>query len=539
LGEQRFSKKLFVRDATGLVREYNTIGIFMITMGTLMGVSYMLFPLQVWGQFPGANYLLGYAISAIPLFLSATSVYLLAVSMPRSGGPYIWSSRLVSPAIGYIVAWVTIIGTPVSGGTLVTLAAQYIAQSIQLVAFSTHNPALFPIAQAVSAGFNLWVITLVALVVFSLPAFFGGRVFKGFVFFTVITTLLGYVMAIVLLTATPSSSFPALWDQAFGAGAYQQVATAAVKHGWTDSKYLTLSWDAVMAGTVAAMLQWGGLSHWGSWLPGEARHPTRSVLGGTLIAGIVALVLGLALGAAPIALAGQKFVTQLWVGRADLSYLGGVQPGLPILMGVVAPAFGPVMVGIVIVIAAMVSYYSLKNTAPFVVMLSRNVFGLSFDRMFPEKFSELKYNHQPTYAYLLLVALHAFYAILALSVGSWVTLGWYAFATGLIALFIGISCAVMPYSKREIYEAAPKFVQTKVGGIPIVTIIGGASAAFWMFLLANTLKSILDGPNGIIILLMQVLIYFLGGLCLFAYFSEKNMKSKISVQEIYREIPPE
>jgi amino acid transporter len=531
-------KKLFVRDATGLVKEFNALDIFTIVMSQVVGGSWVLLPFQMWGQYPGGNYLVGFAISAVPLFLGTAATYCMAVAMPRSGGSYIWTSRLLSAPLGYILAWTAIIGGPIGNAGVMVLGGYYLAQSIQLISIGTHNPALLPLAQVVASGPNLWVITIAAIVLFSLPAFFGGRIFKGFVYFTTLTMLAGFVILIILVYATPSASFPSLWDQTFGPGAYQQVAAAATKRGWTESSYLRSDPTASMSITVAAMLMWGGLSHWASWLPGEARRPARSIFAGTFGAGITALVLGLLLSGAAIHV-GQAFITQLWVARADLPYLVGVSPGLPIIMAVVAPAFGPVVVGLVMVISGMIFYYSLKNATAFVVMLSRAPFALSFDRMFPEKLSELKFRHQPVYSYMLFVFLLAFYAALGFVIGVWALAGWYAFGLGLIAVFMGLSCAVMPYSKRDIYEAAPRFVQRRVAGVPLVTIVGSVSAASWMFLLGNSLKSIIDGPNGLYILLVQVLVYFVGGIVLFAYYNERNARNKIAVKEIYEEIPPE
>ena len=297
---------------------------------------------------------------------------------------------------------------------------------------------------------------------------------------------------------------------------------------------------AVVGGAVSAMLVWSGATHWGTWTAGEVRRPSRSLFAGTLLTTIGCLLLIWLLSFAVVNLTGQQWITQLWVSYPKLSYLMGLPPTIPILVGVVAPVYGPFAMLIAIFFAAIAFYFSLKDIPPAILGMSRAVFGMSFDRMFPEKFSSLSERfHQPTYANTLITAMMLIYGAFALYVGYWVTAGWNAIEISIMNIFVGLALAAFPISRKEIFESAPKFVQKNVGCIPLVSAIGGLSSALWVFILGAAVQQLLAAQNGLTMLLFQALVYFFGGMLVYVYYSVKNAKQKISVQEIYQELPPE
>ena len=72
------------------------------------------------GTYPGVNLPLTVLVALVPNFFIALLYYYLSVAMPFSGGDYVWVSRLVHPAIGFMesfaifVFYLGFIG-PVSG----------------------------------------------------------------------------------------------------------------------------------------------------------------------------------------------------------------------------------------------------------------------------------------------------------------------------------------------------------------------------------------------------------------------------------------
>ncbi len=96
------SRNLFVRNATGLVRELSAFDAFNLVFSAVLipvGITQvMAFTPTFW---PHANMLLSFLL-ATPLVATCGLVYLYyTVSMPRSGGDYVWVSRTLSPFFGF------------------------------------------------------------------------------------------------------------------------------------------------------------------------------------------------------------------------------------------------------------------------------------------------------------------------------------------------------------------------------------------------------------------------------------------------------
>src|SRR6266571_3519921 len=97
------SQGLFVRNATGLVRELNAFDAFNLVFSAVLipvGITQVMgFTPQFW---PHANMLLSFLV-ATPLVLCFGLVYLyFTLLMPRSGGDYVWLSRTVHPMVGFV-----------------------------------------------------------------------------------------------------------------------------------------------------------------------------------------------------------------------------------------------------------------------------------------------------------------------------------------------------------------------------------------------------------------------------------------------------
>src|SRR2546425_2881510 len=95
---------IFVRNATGLVRELTPFDAFNLVFSAVLipiGITQVMsFAPQFW---PGANMVVSFLI-ATPLVFCTGLVYLyFTVAMPRSGGDYVWVSRALHPLLGFLV----------------------------------------------------------------------------------------------------------------------------------------------------------------------------------------------------------------------------------------------------------------------------------------------------------------------------------------------------------------------------------------------------------------------------------------------------
>ena len=103
-GATQSTSSLFLRNATGLVRELTAFDAFnLVFSAVLVPIGFMdvmAFAPQFW---PRANLFLAFLIAA-PLLTCFGLVYLyFTVLMPRSGGDYVWISRTLNPFLGFVV----------------------------------------------------------------------------------------------------------------------------------------------------------------------------------------------------------------------------------------------------------------------------------------------------------------------------------------------------------------------------------------------------------------------------------------------------
>ncbi len=107
-------KKLFVRKATGLVREIGPLTAMIIILANVMGLGWQKRVFQFTGAAPLPENLwvagippmvMAFLIGGIIIILSVLSFSILIAAMPRSGGGYVVISRLVSPVAAFIGSW--------------------------------------------------------------------------------------------------------------------------------------------------------------------------------------------------------------------------------------------------------------------------------------------------------------------------------------------------------------------------------------------------------------------------------------------------
>jgi amino acid transporter len=117
---------------------------------------------------------------------------------------------------------------------------------------------------------------------------------------------------------------------------------------------------------------------------------------------------------------------------------------------------------------------------------TRVIFAAAFDRLLPEKAAELNQNGTPVNAMLYMVLpavlVSALYAYNIAGFRS-ITL---AATQGIAIMYFGtaIAAIILPYRKKELYEASP-IAKMKVAGIPLITIAGVIFGGFLLFLLVE------------------------------------------------------
>jgi len=94
---------LFVRKATGLVRSWSVMDAFVYALFSINLITLGLYSFSQMYYFEGGmvNALI---VSALFIFFEVVVYAALISVMPRSGGDYVWQSRILGGAVGFILA---------------------------------------------------------------------------------------------------------------------------------------------------------------------------------------------------------------------------------------------------------------------------------------------------------------------------------------------------------------------------------------------------------------------------------------------------
>jgi basic amino acid/polyamine antiporter, APA family len=253
-------------------------------------------------------------------------------------------------------------------------------------------------------------------------------------------------------------------------------------------------------------------------------------MGGALIATSIAAVIMLGLFA--------KTFGWDWYMAANNAYWAGAGPlGVFPYPGILAAfLFGSPVLQFIVVAVMSLWFWGWVGT----VFLSstRVVFATAFDRVLPEWAAKVSSNGVPYPALALMlipsIPIAYFYAYNS-NFNSW-TLD----ATLVIAItFLGstVSAAIMPWRRRDIYNASP-IAKYRVAGLPLITAAALAFTAFLVFCLVKWFQDDVYGVNKSDSLIYMGVLY---GVAIAIYVGSRLYRKSqgMDMKMVYGEIPAE
>jgi len=525
------SKALFVREATGLVREFGPFMALMMAMNNMIGAGIWSLSVQMPYTYPGSDPLLAFIIGLIPAFFFAIAYAWLASGMPRAGGDYVFISRTINPALGYVVTVGNFLGRWFSIGFLLVTDVGLWGLALRILGRGTGNAALTSFGTFLSTADPIVILAGAILLLLSVWFFMsiGGRTFAAYIAVIWFLPLVGAIIAILLQFMNPfnPTSFSGAWDAVWGSGSYNEIVKIASDTGW---KPMATNLDATISAVAgAALFAYSGFHNPAQW-SGEIKNPRRNliigIIGGTLITAVIYISL-----AASAFYAGGTFISQYdWAyfkGGSSFKITPRIAPTLP--MFAVIFTGGNAILALLIATAGAFSLYHVNPSA--LMMETRRVFALAFDRFFPERFANVSERfHTPTWAIVFMIVGGIFGIIISSPVlGPLRALAGGINATFMYLLgymFTGLALAMLPLAKPDIYES----IKTKFPWAPICGVV--AFGAGILFFAANAKNlQILDITISAIVLGI--------GLSLYIYYAYRNRKMGVDLKTLTSEIPPE
>jgi amino acid transporter len=487
------SSELFVRDASGLVREIGTRDAVAIGLGTVnfgTGLTVLVLGLAL---FPQSDLVLPMILGALATVFLALAYAQLTATLPRAGGDYIFVSRILHPVVGAILG-VGLLGTfffGIGGNTLIwsqlflPFLFQGLGDAFGISAFTSFSQTLAS-SHHWQFGMGVLVIALVAVV-----ALTGVRAVTRATFAVMVFGIVAFVILILQFLFHDAAAFQRAFDEASGhGGAYREVIAAAASGGLQTNVTLGASLSAV---SLMALI-WFGTTY-PAITGGELKRPGRTMLNSQLFTIGASLVGFVVVYLAWKHAAGFRFLqsaTWLSVNQPDayakISSIPTFVPALGLLVS------GDPVTKLVMALG----FPALNLVILFVLMLvtSRLIFGLAFDRLLPGGLAAVRAGANAPVA-----------AIILASIGGVVFLAGYVYSSSISAatrnavliaaagfVVVALAGAVLPYRRRDLYAAAPKVFGERWLGLPsitVVSVIAGAIFALLGYLVAT--KSSVSG----------------------------------------------
>ena len=526
---------LFVRRSSGLIREFRPADVFVFnTLGYALGLVLMVVPTFIAALWPEQNVLLVVTIgTALTIFNAAMYGYLAGV-MPRSGGDYVYLSRVIHPAAGFTANWGFTWSQFLGLGLYSAFAVNFgIAIAFATVGNAIGNDTL--INWSVSVSGDWWVfgigvgILMLVLLVLSLNT----RLIRNLFMIGFIPALIGTFVTLGVLFTTSKQEFVNNFNRFMaerGDGqTYQGIIDKAHSSGMSvgDATF----WGALLALPLGYWIYIGFT--YSAYIGGEVKQASKTQPRMILATLAFAFLVYLLAFWRYYDIVGQDFTN-------SAVYLGG-DSGIPV--SPVLNFFVGLMTGSTVLNVIMgVSFILWNVLLLFVIAMicTRNLFAWSFDGVAPKQLATVsERTHAPWVAAILITAISI--VLLAL----YVFTSFFTIVVNYIVIFsiafwmASFAAIFLPYRRPDLFAQASEGVKRKILGIPVITLLGvGNLVLFTLILIASFKTPAFSGPTGSRANLFVVGIYVSGFILYFIARAVQKARG-VNLDLLYKEIPPE
>ncbi len=479
--------RYFVRQATGLVRQFSAIDVFTW--------SIIFFPwLTSWAgifwvtpdYYHNVDYYASLAVWAVIAVVIVLLYWQLTSVMPRSGGDYVFISRVLSSPLGFVASFLFFVAILISAGsgsywafseagTQLSFAGQVLGDQGLKSLGNFLTPAIST-SPAVLMGVGIAILAVGAILVIA-----GGRAFRLVVYsffgYGVFTMLL--VMAI-FLTSNHADFVNAYNGYFQGQGGVSKVFSDAASAGYAPGASL-----ANIGAVVPLLFVSIGPYPVLQFVGGEIRRPRTSLLYGLVLAEAASIAIWFGLTYMLDKVVGLPFI-EAWAIQNG----GGGAP-----LSTVPTAFATVLNPSSLLLWLIVIGLFIGNIGwswLSLVFISRLFLAWSFDRVMPQGLSKVSDRfHTPVNA-IVLGAVLAIVPMYLQYFTSFISAQVNAiFFYSIVWFLAAVSAVLLPFTRRDVYESA---TGGKRRGIPPISVLGAVAAGLFAYLGYNSIANPAVGP---------------------------------------------
>ena len=544
---------LFVRQASGLVRDVSMANALFFNIAAFVGTAvgwaiafYALYPEWTAGGISAYAYIA--VLTGVACYFLGMIFASLTTAMPRSGGDYVFTSRIIGPFWGWIESWtlvgsaLTIIGFEIIVATHnVQLTADLIGVAFPASAFANAPNWLQDNTSKIIVGI---IIMLVIAGISILKTRTFHKVVTGLTIFAIISVAINFIGAFTIDSNSLNNALPALGTSS------KAIMDAANKAGFSlgSPDFSLLGWVALAGLASVVLFQYIGFQ-FSSYIAGEVKGNVRRSI---LFAVIGALVFAVFMNSVYMDVQGTHYgfnVVNAWGylywNGAPGAPLNGQPPFTPVMAAAVHPGFWPLW----LIVALGNITLNVLLCPVYAIFLSRIVLAWALDRQVPEWFSVVnERTNAPLRVIIIAVLLGAvFYVLTFFNVSLASTTFFGILLAGLTWIMPGINAILIPYRRPDLFQLTnntgkflglPRLVW--YGIIWLIFIVPVYVAAFGYPVYHNLQTSgsaylSLSNASGVGVALIVIAV----GIVIYFVMRIVNASRGINVKMIYQELPPD
>ena len=467
--------------------------------------------------------------------------------MPRSGGEYIYQSRILHPALGFTsnaIIWYGSSGMLVANFALVFV--QWLSGHLSVISFFAHIPSLTDFATYVMTPAPLFLVGTFVMLACAVIAILGTRYLIAVQTGAMLTSVVAMIVSWGLLLTYTNQDFVNTfnaWMAPYAGGAtdpYHYIIQTAQNSGFQVP-------PIAISATIMALgihFLWASYFQWTSYSSGEFKGASSikrqaiSMLGAQIFVGLMCALIAYTL----VSVVGREFLAStfyLFNFHADQLPLP-VQPSIATFMTLAT--HGSVPVSIIITVAFLATMVQLILIC--FLMTSRCVFAWSFDRIAPSWLADVHARFGTPWKAIALVLI---LAVGYLAAYTWLPPWFYMyiwtasyFSQIIITfLFTGVAAVYYSISKKwkSSYDASPA-KRYEIAGIPLMAVFGLISILTMLLFAGIYLSDPSYGvtwdfgiPYNIAMIIVPIVIFY----AVRAYRKGQG----INIDLAFKEVPPE
>lgn len=476
-------KRIFLRKASGLIRTAGPFDTFIFNIGLVsvgLGVGSILFYGPAY--YPAGDLLWSCVMGGVAMAMIAFGMITWSVTLPRSGGIYVFGSRSLPPFLALALSFVEIISwlfyCAIAAYWIIILAA---APALNVIGDITHNATFSALGDWLGKPWPMFLVGSALLILSGIILAAGMRFYLATQKVVFACALLGSVLLIVVLAMYDRSQFIATFNHVMGPimnvdQPYQAIIASGKQAGWSTSgnsleqTWLVSNWAFLPLIGAAFSIAIGG----------EVKAVEKSQTYGMLGAIVGTLIIWLI----TIWLSNRVFGFD-FLGTSVHNRLEGVgvstptDPAITLLAGILTNS--PLITILVSLGLIFWMWMWIPGMHTFAV---RAMVAWSFDRVAPAPLGQIsERRHTPVVAiatatiitviFMALFVFSSFFSAIIILIEAAV-LAWS------IVLLAGI---FFPYMRPDIHEKSP-IANRRVFGLPMMTVacfLGfiGSQFYFW------------------------------------------------------------